>query len=109
MTKMKQLAAYSNKMVLVTIHQPSSRLYQLFDSVLLLARGQVVYSGKAHDDPLEFFQKFGHVCEPNFNPADFYMEVLKSDQPVLDKIVSFHRFRKRSDGERREDRKVIPA
>ena len=33
---------------------------------------QVVYSGKAHDDPLEFFKKFGHVCEPNFNPADFY-------------------------------------
>lgn len=33
---------------------------------------QVVYFGKAHDDPLEFFQKFGHVCEPNFNPADFY-------------------------------------
>ena len=33
---------------------------------------QTAYFGNAHVEPEEFFQQFGLVCEPHFNPADFY-------------------------------------
>ena len=41
MKQIKQLSSDNNKMVILTIHQPSSQIYRMFDSLLLLAGGQV--------------------------------------------------------------------
>jgi len=39
--QLKSFASRYNKMVLVTIHQPSSQIYHIFDTLLLLSHGQV--------------------------------------------------------------------
>ena len=41
MLTLKKFAVENNKAVITTIHQPSSRLFNMFDKILLLADGQV--------------------------------------------------------------------
>ena len=45
-TVLRQLAL-GGRAVLTTIHQPSSRLYQQLDKLLLLAEGHAIYYGAA--------------------------------------------------------------
>ncbi|GMH52576.1 hypothetical protein TrRE_jg4903 [Triparma retinervis] len=62
--------------VLTTIHQPSSDIFQLFDSLLLVQSGNVVYHGPASSS-VEYFGSIGFQCPKLSNPADyFFMHVL---------------------------------
>ncbi|XP_052797603.1 uncharacterized protein LOC128229820 [Mya arenaria] len=80
--QLKGFASRYNKTVIVTIHQPSSQIYHIFDALLLLAHGQVAYFGQAHEKPLEFLQRLGHICDPLYNPADFLCA--PHPQPISD-------------------------
>jgi ABC-type multidrug transport system ATPase subunit len=42
---MKRLASKNNKTIAMTIHQPSSEIYQLFDRLIFLVAGKLVYQG----------------------------------------------------------------
>ncbi|XP_045173292.2 uncharacterized protein LOC123534894 [Mercenaria mercenaria] len=85
--QMKTFAAQYNKTIIVSIHQPSSQIYHMFDSLLLLANGKVAYYGGAHKEPLDFLEQVGFKCDAMYNPADFFLEVLKADQAKIDEIV----------------------
>lgn len=61
---------FSGHTVITTIHQPSSSMYRLFDTVLLMSEGRIAYYGPA-DEALDYFAKLGFEPEPNYNPADF--------------------------------------
>ncbi len=41
METLSELAKAEGKIIVASIHQPSSRLYHMFDSLLLLAKGKV--------------------------------------------------------------------
>ena len=67
------LAREYNRTVVFTIHQPRSNIVALFDQLILLAQGKLVYSGamaKCH----AYFSEIGHPCPPGFNIADFLSE-----------------------------------
>ena len=64
------------KTVVMTIHQPSSDLYDLFDDMLLLANGQTVFWGPSSQS-VEYFCQLGYSCPPFCNPCDyFFLHVL---------------------------------
>ncbi|KAJ8489159.1 hypothetical protein ONZ45_g13687 [Pleurotus djamor] len=72
--------------VIASIHQPSSRLYQTFDTVLLLSYGRALYSGPGRSAPADYFASHASsfsvpTCPPDYNPADYLLEVA-SDPPV---------------------------
>ncbi|XP_055525675.1 protein white isoform X2 [Wyeomyia smithii] len=67
--------AMKGKTIILTIHQPSSELYCLFDKVLLMAEGRVAFLGSPYQ-AAEFFSQLGIPCPPNYNPADFYVQML---------------------------------
>ncbi len=71
---LKGLAA-KGKTVLVTIHQPSSEVYQLFDNLLLMSQGKVAYMGDAKS-ALAFFKTAGYPCPDNFSPPDHFVHQL---------------------------------
>uniref|UniRef100_A0A1Q3EWD8 Protein white n=1 Tax=Culex tarsalis TaxID=7177 RepID=A0A1Q3EWD8_CULTA len=67
--------AMKGKTIILTIHQPSSELYCLFDKILLMAEGRVAFLGSPYQAS-EFFSQLGIPCPPNYNPADFYVQML---------------------------------
>ena len=62
--------AQDNRTIVFTIHQPSSQIFRLFDKLLLLADGRPAYFGAA-SSALAYFESFGLVSPPHYNPADF--------------------------------------
>ncbi|KAK8950976.1 ABC transporter G family member 25 [Platanthera zijinensis] len=67
--------ARRGRTVVASVHQPSSRAYQLFDVVLLLAaEGRCLYFGKGFD-AVEYFGSAGFSPGMNVNPADFMLDL----------------------------------
>lgn len=64
------LARDYNRTVVFTIHQPRSNIVALFDQLVLLAQGKLVYSGEMSKCQL-YFASIGRPCPPGFNIADF--------------------------------------
>jgi ABC-type multidrug transport system ATPase subunit/ABC-type multidrug transport system permease subunit len=77
--------ANQNRTVICTIHQPSEETYALFDSLLLLAEGRVIYFGPAAT-AVEYFTQspYQFVCRAGANPADFVVAVAGSFVPAGD-------------------------
>lgn len=48
METLGDLARYGNRTVISTIHQPNSDIFEMFDMLLLLARGKIIYLNKAN-------------------------------------------------------------
>ncbi|KAK9451406.1 uncharacterized protein V1518DRAFT_408468 [Limtongia smithiae] len=68
------LARDYKRTVIFTIHQPRSNIVALFDRLLLLSHGRLVFSG-LHDDCQEYFASIGCPCPPGFNLADFLIDL----------------------------------
>jgi hypothetical protein len=64
--------------VLFTIHQPSSEIFNSFDRLILLNKGRVMFQGPVGDVP-DYFALHGYPSPPNYNPADWVMNVAQSN------------------------------
>ncbi len=63
--------ARGNRLVLLSVHQPRSDIFQLFDLVVLMSSGSAVYCGAARD-MVPYFTALGYPCPRYCNPSDFY-------------------------------------
>ncbi|KAE8698982.1 ABC transporter G family member 7 [Hibiscus syriacus] len=54
-----RLLAQDGHTIICSIHQPRGSVYGKFDDIVLLTEGTLVYAGPAHDQPLEYFSRFG--------------------------------------------------
>ncbi|VAI16410.1 unnamed protein product [Triticum turgidum subsp. durum] len=77
---LQQLAHISESTILVSLLQPAPETYELFDDIILMAEGQIVYHGhKGYI--MSFFESCGFECPERKGSADFLQEVLsKKDQ-----------------------------
>ncbi|KAL0983842.1 hypothetical protein UPYG_G00133460 [Umbra pygmaea] len=71
--------ARGNRLVLLSVHQPRSDIFQLFDLVVLLSSGSAVYCGPAKD-MVPYFTALGHPCPRYCNPSDFYVDLISIDR-----------------------------
>ena len=81
--------ANNGQSILITIHQPSSKLFQIFDQLLLLDKsGRTLYFGEIGHDAsklIKYFERNGAVeCEVGQNPAEWVLNVT-SDCDGLDR------------------------
>ncbi|XP_074060950.1 ATP-binding cassette sub-family G member 8 isoform X2 [Macrotis lagotis] len=67
--------AKGNRLVLLSIHQPRSDIFRLFDLILLMTAGTTIYSGTARD-MVKYFTEIGYPCPRYSNPADFYVDLI---------------------------------
>lgn len=84
---LKQYAIKEQKTIIISIHQPSSQIFYLFDKLLLLSQGEMMYFGSIQQ-VLPFFQHFNyHMQHLSYNPADFLMEIIKTvDEKEVNKL-----------------------
>ncbi|KAJ7340767.1 hypothetical protein DFH08DRAFT_875203 [Mycena albidolilacea] len=68
------LARDYNRTVIFTIHQPRSNIVALFDQLVLLAAGKLVYSGEFAKCQA-YFAEIGQPCPAGFNIADFLIDL----------------------------------
>nr|XP_020856962.1 ATP-binding cassette sub-family G member 8 isoform X2 [Phascolarctos cinereus] len=71
--------AKGNRLVLISLHQPRSDIFKLFDLVLLMTSGITIYSGAARD-MVKYFTGIGYPCPRYSNPADFYVDLTSIDR-----------------------------
>lgn len=69
--------------VVCTIHQPQKKIFEMFDSLILMKRGQIVYQG-ACAKSLLFLEMVGKPCPPDLNPADFLIEAISVNSKDVD-------------------------
>jgi ABC-type multidrug transport system ATPase subunit len=91
----KSLSRFSHAMsgtVLVSLLQPAPETFALFDDVLLLSEGQVVYHGPI-GNVMEFFESCGFKLPDRKGIADFLQEVTSrkdQEQYWADKSRPYH-------------------
>nr|XP_044993747.1 ATP-binding cassette sub-family G member 5 [Jaculus jaculus] len=70
--------ARRDRIVILTIHQPRSELFQHFDKIAIMTYGELVFCGTPVE-MLEFFNSCGYPCPEHSNPFDFYMDLTSVD------------------------------
>ncbi|KAE9446163.1 hypothetical protein C3L33_21939, partial [Rhododendron williamsianum] len=77
---LKRLAHITDATILVALLQPAPETFDLFDDIILMEGGKIVYHGpRSHI--LEFFEDCGFRCPERKGVADFLQEVIsRNDQ-----------------------------
>lgn len=71
---LKQYIHIFNGTAVISLLQPAPETYGLFDDILLLSDGYIVYQGP-REHVLEFFESMGFKCPARKGVADFLQEV----------------------------------
>lgn len=90
---LQQLAHITDATILVSLLQPAPETFDLFDDIILMGDGKIVYHGPT-SDVLEFFRNCGFRCPERKGVADFLQEVLsrKDQEQYWDKTEQPYRY-----------------
>ncbi|GLT42699.1 hypothetical protein SLA2020_166850 [Shorea laevis] len=79
-TYLQQMAHITDATVIMSLLQPAPETFDLFDDIILMAEGKIVYHGP-RSNVQEFFEHCGFRCPPRKGVADYLQEVIsKKDQ-----------------------------
>lgn len=88
-----KLLAVNNIIIVAVIHQPRSSIFQLFDQLMLLSDGRLIYFGAA-SRCIQHFNSMQYYCPALFNPADYFLDLLsvnvKSSSLEIDSKLRIH-------------------
>ncbi|TYI65456.1 hypothetical protein E1A91_D09G159800v1 [Gossypium mustelinum] len=77
---MRQMVHTMDVTMIISLLQPAPETFDLFDDVIVLSEGQIVYQGP-RESVLDFFEFMGFKCPERKGIADFLQEVTsKKDQ-----------------------------
>ena len=75
MSNLKHLTN-SGRTVIATIHQPSSDILRLFDDIIILNKGRIIFLGEVNN-LVNYFSSIGYQCPEYTNPSDYiFMNIL---------------------------------
>jgi len=77
---MRQMVHIMDVTMIIALLQPAPETYELFDDIILLSEGEIVYQGP-RESVVHFFESVGFKCPERKGVADFLQEVTsKKDQ-----------------------------
>jgi hypothetical protein len=79
MAVVRRVARAGSIVVICTIHQPSARVFNAFDSVMLLSGGRVAYAGPVATVSDYFAAACARAPPEDMTPAEFILEMVNSD------------------------------
>ncbi|OMP03621.1 ABC transporter-like protein [Corchorus olitorius] len=91
--KVLQRIAQSGSIVIMSIHQPSSKIIGLLDRLILLSEGQTVYNSSPANLP-RFFNDFGHPFLESGNSAELaldFIHELEETPSGIQELVEFNK------------------
>ncbi|CAL5392457.1 unnamed protein product [Camellia sinensis] len=91
--------AKAGRTIITTIHQPSSRMFHMFDKVLLISEGYPVYYGKARES-IEYFSSLRFIPDIAMNPAEFLLDLATGQVNDIRVPEELHASRGTTDSER---------
>lgn len=80
-SKLKHLAKSEGKIIIFTIHQPASEIFELLDKISLLSLGRNVYFG-SKDGLKDFFKEIQFEIQSKYNPFEHIIE--KTSQSAVE-------------------------
>lgn len=83
MESLGDLARKENRTVISTIHQPNTDIFYMFDRLVLLARGKIIYFAMA-DQAVDYFSNLGYTCPDTSNPCDYFMSMMSKESIELE-------------------------
>lgn len=69
--------------VISTIHQPSSEIFDSFERLVLMQRGNIIYQGDAHES-VKYFSQLGLPCPDYQNPSDYFMKLMNEEGLIIE-------------------------
>lgn len=72
---LQQMVHITDATILMSLLQPTPETFDLFDDIILLSEGHIVYQGP-REHVLEFFKSCGFQCPDRKGTADFLQEVI---------------------------------
>ncbi|KAG0257668.1 hypothetical protein DFQ27_005006 [Actinomortierella ambigua] len=84
---LSKLARSKTTTVILTIHQPRSDIFYMFDQTLVVAKGETLYFGPTKT-AAAYFNRRGLECPPNYNIADYLLDIAM-DQKMLEQAKSY--------------------
>ncbi|KAI8387421.1 hypothetical protein BD560DRAFT_382445 [Blakeslea trispora] len=71
---LRKLARDGRRTIVVTIHQPRSNIFKMFDSLMLLANGRQIYFGPVKSCSA-YFSNLGFTIPSDYNIADYLIDL----------------------------------
>ncbi|GMF50699.1 unnamed protein product [Phytophthora fragariaefolia] len=81
----RSIAKTLNRTVVISLLQPSPEIFALFDDILLMNEGRVLYHGPT-SSVKSYFASQGLVCPPEKDVADFLCELATPNQSVYETV-----------------------
>ncbi len=75
--------------VVCTIHQPQPKIFNLFDNLILMKKGTIVYQGSAKKS-VNFLLQLGLPLPPDVSLADYLLDVVTPGKGEADEKVDEH-------------------
>ncbi|XP_075057074.1 ATP-binding cassette sub-family G member 5 [Mixophyes fleayi] len=70
--------ARKDRIVIISIHQPRSELFKIFDKIAIMSCGELIFCGNP-EEMISFFDGCGYECPQHSNPFDFYVDLTSVD------------------------------
>jgi ABC-type multidrug transport system ATPase subunit len=83
--EMQRVAQDEGVIVVCTIHQPSTKVYNGFDQVMILSRGREAFTGRLNE-AVGYFESIGYPLPPATNPAEHFLDIVNSDFSDEDEV-----------------------
>ena len=77
-----------NMSVILSIHQPNSKMLEMFDHLLLLEKGRSIFFGSLSEG-FEHFSRIGFECPPRVTPTDYFLQISDTNFSFGDSQVDF--------------------